>query len=496
MNKITAFADDIPIMESSMSFGNQNQEQNGCPCKFCLLKYGKNRYTMAGQPPEEFEFTPEMAQKIIEEFNSRGRDLVIDYDHGTLNSAKYTGDAPASGWVEKFEMEPNRGLVAIVKKWQPKAQERMMNGEYRYFSPVLMMDAKTKAPYAIQSIGLTNHPAIHNLDALVAANDLSEKNARKELNDIFKKTISEMRDGLQSCQQLLPVTIDEYVKAFADDAEYVKDVQAFTESVMLSLAEDMGATPAPIQQSSDIMSVIYQKRDTMSGPQLLDWVQAELNNTTDASAKRVLEAEKNRLMAFKEQYPDLWNAGLTSGSSSTVQMLQPKPTIPVGLTDIIGETEPEKLVYKIKELNDFHNDAQTILKLHSVTSFTELNDKILEEKNELTKKLNDIQESEVKATAVKTVDEAIKSGKLTEAMRESAVEIAKANPKAFNDFIGKSLNKVAMVSLNSKVVEKEPLSKSVEVKAFSDDQMALAKWFGKKPEDILWTDTVPQDEKD
>jgi phage I-like protein len=498
INRITAFADDIPI-ETSMSFGNQDSQEGVCPKRFVLLKFGKNRYTMAGKDPEEFDFTPDMAQKIIDEFDGRGRDLVIDYDHGTLNPAKYTGDAPASGWVEKMEMDPERGLVAVVKKWQPKATERMQNGEYRYFSPVLMMDKMKKHPNAIQSIALTNHPAIHNLDALVAANDLSNKNARKELNETFKKTISDMRDGLMSCQQLIPITIEEYVKAFADDPEYSKEAKTFTESVLLALADEMSAT-APIQapMTVDITALIQQKKGEFQGqPQkLLDWLTERSASAVDTDEKRKLESERNELLAFKEKNPMLWNAGISSGNESTIQMLQPKPVapaIPIGLSDLMGESDPDKLVNKVKELNDLKNDAEALLKLHSVESLADLNNKFLEEKNELVKKLNDIEIREVGAKAEKVVSDAITAGKITEAMRVPALEIAKTNMKAFNDFIGKSVNTVAMVSLNSKVSEREAPAKQSEIQAFSDDQLRIAKLYQLDPKEIKWDTLVPVD---
>lgn len=496
--KITAFADDIPI-ETSMSFGNQDSQEGVCPKKFVLLKFGKNRYTMAGRDPEEFDFTPEMAQKIIEEFDGRGRDLVIDYDHGTLNPAKYTGDAPASGWVEKMEMDPEKGLVAVVKKWQPKATERMQNGEYRYFSPVLMMDRMAKTPNAIQSIALTNHPAIHNVDALVAANDLSDKNARKELNETFKKTISDMRDGLMSCQQLIPITMEEYVKAFADDPEYSKEAKTFTESVLLALADEASiAVPAQIPASVNIDSLILQKKGEFQGqPQkLLDWLTERSASAVDTEEKRKLEAEKNNLLAFKEKNPMLWNAGISSGDESTIQMLQPKitnPTVPVGLSDLMGESNPDKLINVVKGLVDLKNDADALLKLHSVESLADLNNKFLEEKNELIKKLNDVEMREVNAKAEKTVSDAITAGKITEAMRAPALEIAKTNMKAFNDFIGKSVNAVAMVSLNSKVSEREAPAKQTEIKAFSDDQLRIAALYNLDPKEVKWDTAVPVD---
>lgn len=103
----------------------------------------------------------EVLDRIIDAFRRRGNDLVIDYEHATLSG----GEAPAAGWIKELQSRPN-GLWARVE-WTEKATAYIQNREYRYFSPVLPLDAERR-PTAILNAGLTNFPAITHLPPLVA----------------------------------------------------------------------------------------------------------------------------------------------------------------------------------------------------------------------------------------------------------------------------------------------------------------------------------------
>lgn len=130
------------------------------PQEILLIRMGENFYT---KDHKEGSFTLDhnAADKILQEFDSRGRDLVIDYEHQTLSGGK----APAAGWIQSLEIRSD-GLWGIVKYWSNEAKEFLEKGEYRYFSPtILFQEGK---PCALHSVALTNHPALHHIDALVA----------------------------------------------------------------------------------------------------------------------------------------------------------------------------------------------------------------------------------------------------------------------------------------------------------------------------------------
>jgi phage I-like protein len=99
---------------------------------------------------------------MVAEFRSRGVDLVIDYEHQSLQGER----APAAGWIKELEARSD-GLWARVE-WTQPARDYLEKKEYRYFSPVLRLDPETRKPVALMHVGLTNVPAIKHLPPLVA----------------------------------------------------------------------------------------------------------------------------------------------------------------------------------------------------------------------------------------------------------------------------------------------------------------------------------------
>ena len=135
------------------------------PQEILLIRMGENFYTKENKEGS-FLLDFSSAEKILQEFACRGRDIVIDYEHQTLSGEK----APAAGWIKSLEIRPD-GLYGIVKYWSDEARSYLEKGEYRYISPtILFLEGRAAA---LHSVALTNHPALHNIDALTA-NDLTQ----------------------------------------------------------------------------------------------------------------------------------------------------------------------------------------------------------------------------------------------------------------------------------------------------------------------------------
>ena len=110
----------------------------------------------------DFTVDSESATLIMNWFKQRGNDLVIDYEHQTLEGVQ----APASGWVKEFADRGADGIWARVD-WTEKAKEYIANKEYRYFSPVVVVRSRDRKAVALHSIGLTNAPAISGMKPIV-----------------------------------------------------------------------------------------------------------------------------------------------------------------------------------------------------------------------------------------------------------------------------------------------------------------------------------------
>ncbi len=129
------------------------------PAWIRLLPLGRVELVDSRQP---FEVDQESLAAMVADFEGRGVDLVIDYEHQSLKGER----APAAGWIKHLEARPD-GLWAQVE-WTPQAQEYLSRREYRYFSPVLRLDPETRKPTVLMQVGLTNVPAIKHLPPLVA----------------------------------------------------------------------------------------------------------------------------------------------------------------------------------------------------------------------------------------------------------------------------------------------------------------------------------------
>lgn len=99
-------------------------------------------------------------------FKERNIDIVVDYEHQTLQNVQ----APAGGWIKELIL----GTDAIIAKveWTPKAREYIQNKEYKYLSPVVLVREKDHKAIVLQSVALTNTPAIDGMFAIVNSLDI------------------------------------------------------------------------------------------------------------------------------------------------------------------------------------------------------------------------------------------------------------------------------------------------------------------------------------
>jgi len=94
-------------------------------------------------------------------------DLVIDYEHQTLNAKENGQPAPAAGYFNLAELEWRDGDGLYVKpRFNDKAQAFIDGKEYRYLSCVFGYDKQTGTPQFIHSAALTNRPGIDGLTPL------------------------------------------------------------------------------------------------------------------------------------------------------------------------------------------------------------------------------------------------------------------------------------------------------------------------------------------
>lgn len=138
------------------------------PTEFRLLKLGQNETTKG-----TFTLDSEGLAGIIADRTKRGVRIAVDYEHQTYMAAQNGQPAPAAGWIE-IEARAD-GLWATNAKWTPRATKMFRDGEYRYFSPTFKADSKRRVT-TLMVPAITNDPASHGIDELVAASDSAPTN--------------------------------------------------------------------------------------------------------------------------------------------------------------------------------------------------------------------------------------------------------------------------------------------------------------------------------
>lgn len=117
----------------------------------------------------DFLVNEESFEQMKQQFQRRGLDLVIDYEHQTLKDVQ----APAAGWIKEI----TQGEDAILAKveWTSKGAEYLKNKEYKYLSPVIRVRKKDSLAIGLHSVALTNTPAIDHMFPLVLKNTEEEE---------------------------------------------------------------------------------------------------------------------------------------------------------------------------------------------------------------------------------------------------------------------------------------------------------------------------------
>ena len=129
------------------------------------------------------------AEIIIQRMQSTPVDLVIDYDHQTLQKELNGQPAPAAGWMRAPEWVEGQGLFVEVE-WTAKASQHIDDKEFKYISPVFLYDPKTGYVVKVVHAALTNTPALHNLQQVALAAMSSSyqtlMNEEKPMNEALK----------------------------------------------------------------------------------------------------------------------------------------------------------------------------------------------------------------------------------------------------------------------------------------------------------------------
>ncbi|HFD3843412.1 TPA: phage protease [Pseudomonas aeruginosa] len=161
-----------------------------------------------------WRLTAEVAARVISKVASRITDVVIDYEHQTLNGPSNGLPAPAAGWIKGASLvwQDGRGLFAENVQWTDKAAAMIKAREYRYISPVFSYDHRTGEVLDIHHVALTNFPALDGMDSLTSLAAARFNPASKFDGHIKAIVDGRLDSAAVSACRALGVSLDDYLK--------------------------------------------------------------------------------------------------------------------------------------------------------------------------------------------------------------------------------------------------------------------------------------------
>ena len=166
---LTAAALGAAVAACSFTLGDINTQQPNSNGRYLLqLTPGQDFTPNDGRAMDvpAWRINAAIANQVISRFNA-AQPPVIDYEHQTLHKEANGQPAPAAGWIHGLRWVEGAGLFAEVEL-TARALQAIASGEYRYFSPVFLYAEGTGEVLKVTMGALTNHPAIHGMQALNA----------------------------------------------------------------------------------------------------------------------------------------------------------------------------------------------------------------------------------------------------------------------------------------------------------------------------------------
>lgn len=138
---------------------------------------------------EHWYIDSNIARKLIDDINQRGKRFIVDYEHNTLLTKETGNPAPLAGTCYEFEWREGLGLFAKVK-WTDRAKQMIANGEYLYISPVFYFN-KLGHVTELRMAAITNDPGLSGMDEIaLAANVSKTQKEEPKVNEMLLALLS------------------------------------------------------------------------------------------------------------------------------------------------------------------------------------------------------------------------------------------------------------------------------------------------------------------
>ena len=276
------------------------------PTTFMILPEGE--IESIGKEPAYL--TSANAQKIIDKFNKRGVDMVVDYEHQTLGES----EAPAAGWIKKLWWDT--GIHCKVG-WTEKAKQLLSSKEYRYFSPVFFVNKSNRQVVSLYNVALTNVPRLKNIEPLISKQD--EKIEILVLqNDIMEERMNEKQR--KKLIKLFGLDADASDDEILTAAKRVVSELDASKEVIAAKEKALGEASAREVMPKEVIKALGLKEDTET--QVIVAKIKTLTGLQDTSHELADRVAKQEEMIAKMQAQALIDAATKEGKVTRSELEQ------------------------------------------------------------------------------------------------------------------------------------------------------------------------------
>ena len=298
-------------------------------------------------PGGHWQLDKTIATTLINRAKALGQDILIDYDHQTLNVEKTGKEAPAAGWYNGDEIEWREGEGLFIKpRWTERAAALVAAKEYRFLSAVFPYDAQGR-PLELRMTAITNDPGVVGMQALAAlsaqliqpgqpATPAHAAHKETPMNELLKKLLAKLGielTGDPTDEQLQKALTE--IDSLQASAKKAPELEAALSAEKTALAALKAQPGGQVDLAQFVPVATYNALVTQVAA-----LTAQVD-TTDAAtlikeartAGKVVAAEEEYLTAFAAQ----------KGVAALKALLEPRPAIAaLTASQTAAVTLPEK----------------------------------------------------------------------------------------------------------------------------------------------------------
>ncbi|MFM5781466.1 phage protease [Aeromonas caviae] len=303
-------------------------------------------------PGGHWQLDKTIATTLINRAKALGQDILIDYDHQTLNVEKTGKEAPAAGWYNGDEIEWREGEGLFIKpRWTERAAALVAAKEYRFLSAVFPYDAQGR-PLELRMTAITNDPGVVGMQALAAlsaqliqpgqpATPAHAAHKETPMNELLKKLLAKLGielTGDPTDEQLQKALTE--IDSLQASAKKAPELEAALSAEKTALAA-LKAQTTSVEQGGQVDLAQFVPVATYNA--LVTQVAALTAqvDTTDAATLIKEARTAGKVVAAEEEYLTAYAA--QKGVAALKALLEPRPAIAaLTASQTAAVTLPEK----------------------------------------------------------------------------------------------------------------------------------------------------------